>query len=128
MAGASKRTANERPLSYFEKNTGRLIHKWHHYFEIYDRHFARYRGRSPRVLEIGVSQGGSLQMWRDYFGPGTRLFGVDINPACEWHRYDSILVLEKRPIGAPRHSKTGSATVPDWTPALRARGWRRWLG
>src|SRR6266567_1677704 len=54
----------ENPLAeYFFNNPGRLIHKWHHYFEIYHRHFARFRGRSPVVVEIGVFHGGSLQMW-----------------------------------------------------------------
>jgi len=33
-------------------------------------------------LEFGVSQGGSLQMWRHYFGSGAQVFGVDINPNC----------------------------------------------
>ena len=67
---------------YFLANTGNLIHKWLHYFEIYDRHFARFRGTSPHVLEFGVSHGGSLQMWRDYFGAGCKIYGVDINPRC----------------------------------------------
>jgi len=67
---------------FFAANTGRLIHKWHHYFEVYDRHFSRFRGKSPHIVEFGVSQGGSLQMWKHYFGPGTRLDGVDINPEC----------------------------------------------
>ena len=67
---------------FFRQHEGRLLHKWHHYFEIYHRHFARFRGQAPTVLEFGVSQGGSLQMWRDYFGPGAKLFGVDINPNC----------------------------------------------
>lgn len=68
---------------YFRNNTGRLIHKWHHYFEIYERHFGRFRGRDVNVLEFGVSHGGSLQMWKDYFGPRARIYGVDINPACK---------------------------------------------
>lgn len=67
---------------FFQQHQGRLIHKWNHYFEIYDRHFARFRGRPVNVLEFGVSQGGSLQMWRHYFGERAQLFGVDINPNC----------------------------------------------
>ena len=47
---------------YFAKNTGRLIHKWKHYFEIYDRHFSRFRGSNVHVVEFGVSHGGSLRM------------------------------------------------------------------
>jgi SAM-dependent methyltransferase len=71
------------PLArWFFGHTGRLVHKWHHYFEIYHRHFARYRGRSPVVLEVGLFHGGSLEMWREYFGPGVRLFGIDVDPRC----------------------------------------------
>lgn len=77
-------TARENPLeAYFRANDRRLIHKWIHYFEIYHRHFERFRGRKPVVLEFGVSQGGSLQMWRDYFGRGAKIHGVDINPKCK---------------------------------------------
>jgi len=68
---------------YFTENTGRLIHKWQHYFEIYDRHFARFRGTEVHVVEFGVSQGGSLQMWKNYFGPKAKFYGVDINPHCQ---------------------------------------------
>ena len=68
---------------FFHQHTGRLIHKWHHYFEIYDRHFARFRGQPINIVEFGVSQGGSMQMWRHYFGPQAKVFGVDINPNCK---------------------------------------------
>ena len=68
---------------YFESNEGRLIHKWMHYFEVYDRHFRRFRGKAPVVLEIGVSQGGSLQMWKKYFGDEARICGIDIDPRCK---------------------------------------------
>ena len=66
-------------LEIFERNEGRLIHKWIHYFEIYERHFAPFRGRSPRVLEIGVSHGGSLDMLREWLGHGTTIVGIDID-------------------------------------------------
>lgn len=69
--------------AYFEKNEDRRIHKWMHYFDIYHRHFERFRGTSPVILEFGVSQGGSLQMWRKYFGRGATIHGVDINPRCK---------------------------------------------
>jgi len=68
---------------YFTENTGRLIDKWKHYFEIYDRHFSRFRDTDVHIVEFGVFQGGSLQMWKEYFGPNCRVFGVDINPHCK---------------------------------------------
>ena len=82
------------PISeYFFNNRGRLIHKWHHYFEIYHRHFARFRGRSPVIVEIGVFHGGSLQMWRNYFGPGARIIGIDIDPRCRRFEDESTTIL-----------------------------------
>ncbi|MCI0431104.1 MAG: class I SAM-dependent methyltransferase [Rhodospirillales bacterium] len=68
--------------SFFRQHDGRLLHKWHHYLEIYEHHFARFRGKPIHLVEFGVSQGGSLQMWRHYFGPQAQLVGVDINPNC----------------------------------------------
>ena len=75
--------AGDNPLAeYFCRHPGRRIDKWDHYFEIYHRHFAQFRGRSPVVLEIGVLDGGSIEMWHHYFGPGTRVVGIDVNPRC----------------------------------------------
>lgn len=85
-------TAN--PLAeYFRNNPGRLIDKWHHYFEIYHRHFAAFRGRSPVVVEIGIFHGGSLQMWREYFGRGARIVGIDLDPRCRQFEEDSVSVM-----------------------------------
>jgi len=47
---------------YFRQNNKKLIHKWNHYFDVYDRHFNKYRDKEIVLLEIGVYQGGSLQM------------------------------------------------------------------
>jgi len=68
--------------TYFRSNQGRQIHKWVHYFDIYHRHFQPYRGKPITVVEFGVSHGGSLEMWRHYFGSQARIVGVDINPKC----------------------------------------------
>ena len=68
---------------YFASNTGKLMDKWKHYFEVYDRHFSRFRGTAVHLVEFGVFQGGSLQMWKHYFGPRAKIYGVDINPHCK---------------------------------------------
>ncbi len=78
---------------YFRNNDSHLIHKWMHYFEIYHRHFERFRGRPVVVLEFGVNQGGSLEMWRDYFGPDAKIYGVDIDPRCLKYEGDNIRIL-----------------------------------
>ena len=78
---------------YFENNTGRIIDKWMHYFEVYDRHFSKYRGKEITILEIGTWQGGSLQMWKEYFGPKAKIHGMDINPDCKQAEEENIEIL-----------------------------------
>ncbi len=80
--------------AYFDRHTaGPGIEKWHHYFDIYDRHFARFVGREVHVVEVGVAAGGSVGMWRDYFGAGSHIYGVDIDPACRVHEAESTKIL-----------------------------------
>ena len=78
---------------YFLANGGKRLHKWVHYFDIYERHFERFRGRDPVVLEIGVFGGGSLEMWKAYFGGNSRIIGLDIDPACAQHAGEGIDVV-----------------------------------
>lgn len=68
---------------YFEKNTQNCINKWDHYFEIYEFWFKKYRNKPVTILEIGVYQGGSLKMWREYFGKEAKIYAIDINPLCK---------------------------------------------
>lgn len=75
-------------LEIYAAATGKLVHKWHHYIPLYDQYFSGWRGTSVRFLEIGVSKGGSLSLWRRYFGPNAIIFGVDIDEAC--HQYNGI--------------------------------------
>ena len=69
-------------LRIFTENCGVAVHKWHHYLPLYDHYFSQWRGKPVRFLEIGVSKGGSLTMWRKYFGLDAVIFGIDIDPAC----------------------------------------------
>ncbi len=70
---------------YLGGHNGR-IHRWHHYFDAYERHLSRYRGKPLRMLEIGVQFGGSPAMWASYFGDQAIIVGVDIDP--EVARFD----------------------------------------
>ncbi len=75
-------------LEIFTTNKGNIIHKWHHYIPLYDRYFSNFRGKEVKFLEIGVSKGGSLEMWRKYFGKDAIIYGIDIDPNCA--KYDGI--------------------------------------
>jgi hypothetical protein len=84
----------DNPLwKYFSQNQGHTIHKWHHYFDIYHNHFCRFRDKPVTLLEIGVYHGGSLQMWKSYFGPKAKIIGVDIDPHCQEFKEDQISIF-----------------------------------
>ncbi|WP_069659305.1 class I SAM-dependent methyltransferase [Arcticibacter eurypsychrophilus] len=78
---------------YFRENDQRLIHKWNHYFDVYEKHFSRFRNKEVVILEIGVSQGGSLQMWKDYFGVNAKIYGIDVNPKCKDLEEENIKIF-----------------------------------
>jgi len=63
----------------FLSHDGRTVHKWKHYFPIYEQYFSRFVNRPVFLLEIGVSEGGSLEMWKKYFGPHAQIVGIDID-------------------------------------------------
>jgi hypothetical protein len=97
-------------FGYFRSNrAGRVLDKWVHYFPIYSRHFAPYRGRPVRILEIGIYRGGSLDMWHWYFGPQVTLVGVDIDEAA-------------RAATDPRHAvEIGDQTDPEFLRSVAER-------
>jgi hypothetical protein len=72
---------------------GHGIWKWEHYFEIYHRHFAKFVGQKVNVLEIGIYSGGSLEMWRSYFGNKSHIYGVDIQDVCREYDNDHVSVF-----------------------------------
>lgn len=53
------------------------------YFQVYDEILERYQGKEIVFVEIGVLNGGSLFMWRNFFGPKARIIGIDFNPAAK---------------------------------------------
>jgi cephalosporin hydroxylase len=68
------------------------LYKWTHYFPIYERHFAQHINRSLTFLEIGVLQGGSTKMWSKYFGPMTKIVGIDIDPNCKQYESNNVYI------------------------------------
>jgi hypothetical protein len=94
-AGATLVRPPDNPLAtFFDGHTeGPGLWKWRHYFDIYHRHFAKFVGREVHIVEIGIYSGGSLAMWRHYFGDGARLYGVDIEEACRAYEADDVRVF-----------------------------------
>lgn len=71
--------SQETLIDLFQNHDGIYTHKYPHHMEIYDRFFSKYRDKgNVRMLEIGIAQGGSLEIWRKYFGKSAKIFGADI--------------------------------------------------
>lgn len=81
---------HNRIEDYIFNQRHRPVSKWWQYPEIYERHFSRFVGKPVRVLEIGIFQGGSLQMWKNYFGEQAIITGIDIVPRCKEYEEDRI--------------------------------------
>jgi SAM-dependent methyltransferase len=62
--------------------------KHSNYFWIYDNLLNRFQGTGLVFLEVGVLNGGSLFMWREYFGDNAKIIGIDNNPeALKWKEH-----------------------------------------
>jgi cephalosporin hydroxylase len=87
-------------LKAFLKDGHRPVHKWTQYFGIYEKWLAHYRATPLNFFEIGVLDGGSLDMWRSYFGPAANIVGIDIDPNCATR------------VTPPNHVRIGSQADP----------------
>lgn len=75
--------------------------KWTGYFDVYETHLSKFRNKSPRILDIGTLEGGSIEMWLKYFGEGTTVVGVDIEKKD--YTYDGNVILEQGDQGDPEY-------------------------
>ena len=79
----------------FYQHEQNVSDKWVNYFDIYDECFNRHIGNNSNVLEIGVQNGGFLQILSKYLKNAT-LYGVDIDPTaieiCRLRAWLSIIV------------------------------------
>lgn len=82
-------------LLEIHKNVDHSSDKWNSYFEIYENHLKSFRGKNVNLVEVGVQKGGSLDMWSTYFGPQSRIIGIDVDPECSKLSYnkDNIKVV-----------------------------------
>ena len=74
---------------YVSRQQGKVSDKWALYLREYERIFAPYRSLLVSILEIGVQNGGSLEVWAEYFANASTIVGCDINPKCSNLVYES---------------------------------------
>lgn len=63
--------------------------KWDIYLSEYERLFRSLKQMPVTLLEIGVQNGGSLEIWEKYFPNASLILGCDINQRCESIVYSS---------------------------------------
>lgn len=66
----------------FLNHKGKLSDKWELYINEWDQIFSPYQNNDVNLFEIGVHNGGSLEIWTDYFKNAKQIVGCDINEGC----------------------------------------------
>jgi SAM-dependent methyltransferase len=66
----------------FYAQTDKYTVKWASYLNVYGRLLDPIRENISSVLEIGVQNGGSLEVWARYFPHVKKIIGCDIDPSC----------------------------------------------
>lgn len=91
-SGAEPAPSETDPLTEWFDNhhEGPGIWKWRHYLPVYHRHLEKFRGREVHIAEIGIYSGGSLLMWRDYFGDQCHIHGIDLAPETRAYEQEGI--------------------------------------
>jgi len=72
----------------FSSHQGKLSDKWSLYIDEYERLLKPYRDSRLNFLEIGVQNGGSIDIWSKFFPQASKLIGCDINENCGRLQYD----------------------------------------
>ena len=50
------------------------------YLTHYNNMLKEYRNKPIKILEIGVKEGDSLKIWKDYLHPESKIYGIEKNP------------------------------------------------
>ena len=69
----------------YKNHKGNVSIKWEQYLSIYNRIFQKYinLGLPIKTLEIGIMNGGFLEILKRILPKGSEVSGIDINPECK---------------------------------------------
>ena len=62
------------------KDSKKFSLKWSSYFQVYEDIFLKYKNKKITFVEVGVANGGSLFIWKKFFGKKAKIIGIDANP------------------------------------------------
>jgi hypothetical protein len=98
----------EHPLRAYEYDTD----KHQLYLNNYVRHFQHLAHQHIKLLELGVLNGGSLLLWRDYFQDG-QIVGLDLNRVNIDDRTGRIRVYQGDQRDLPLLTRIAGECAPD---------------
>lgn len=75
--------------SLYRLHEGFVSDKWESCLEVYEEKFKEFKFQRINLLEIGVQNGGSLEIWDKYFPNAQLILGCDINPLCGSLKFSS---------------------------------------
>ena len=91
-AGGAQYQIQQAPAATVSKlhrdKRGKISDKWSSYLTYYDILFSPLKGAPVSLFEIGVQNGGSLEIWSQYFNNAQAITGCDINEKCAALAFD----------------------------------------
>ncbi len=73
----------------YKNHTGKISHKWSIYLNQYEQKLKHYQNLPIKLLEVGVQNGGSLEIYSKYFQNAKLLLGCDIDLKCANLKFNS---------------------------------------
>ncbi len=99
----------------YAEHQGKVSDKWELYLDVYERILAPWRERPVTLVEVGIQNGGSLELWPRYFVNGVAFVGCDVDSKCAALVFDDARVsVVVAGINTPVASEAILARVPSW--------------
>ena len=87
------KTLNQLGIKYgCDKSDIHHTFKGQTYLDVYETYFEKFKNSPIKFLELGVRQGQSISMWRDYFENAKVIVGLDISPECKVFEQGNIKI------------------------------------
>lgn len=91
--GSAEDCENSVLHNHFKNHTNYGTIKWEQYLPIYNKLLAPFilQGNPINLMEIGILNGGSLEIWQKFLPEGSHITGVDISADCKKMQYNEYI-------------------------------------
>jgi hypothetical protein len=109
LAPVERLRVRSKDLALEKYDTDKITNR---YLEWYDPHLVNLVDREVRLLEIGVKNGGSLLLWRDYF-PKSTVAGIDLRLPTALPKDDRIHLFQGSQADTDFLSRVADTVAPE---------------